>query len=593
MCGIFGFVGTQGDVATMVVDALRKLEYRGYDSWGVAVSANGHIDIAKQAGRIPGQTQICSLPLAGIGFGHTRWATHGGVTDANAHPHVDCTGRFAIIHNGIIENFRQLRSRLADAGHVFHSETDSEVVAHLIEERVGSNSDPADVVDGVRTAFAQLRGLNAIIVLDNLTRQLVAAKNVSPLVIGRGPEGLYIASDSVALIERATEVHYLDDSEVVALRADGITACRRSDGEPITLEFNPLLLAASDTSLGDYDYFLEKEIHEQPSVLRRIGRDYSEYVQGLAHLIDHANGSFLIGCGTASYAALTGSYLFSRIAHRHVNYVLGSEFKYHEHFLTDRSLVIALSQSGETADIIEAVMAAKRAGAKVAALVNVAGSTLDRMADFSIPLGAGPEQSVLSTKAFTAKVAILMLTAHVLNGSEHVGNEHLWRAVDGVEQALAPSSLGLIRQVADRIQAAEHCFTVGRGLSYPAALESALKIKEVSYIHAEGFAAGELKHGVIALVEEGTPCIVFSPLDETRDDILSSAMEMHSRGGFIVGVSPVNDDVFDLHIPVADVGDASPLVSVIPAQLLGYYLAVLRGLDPDKPRNLAKSVTVK
>lgn len=591
MCGIFGFVGTQGDVASMVVEALRKLEYRGYDSWGVAVSANGHIDVEKRAGRIPAETS--SLPLAGIGFGHTRWATHGGVTDANAHPHVDCNGRFAIIHNGIIENFRQLRGRLEASGHAFRSETDSEVVAHLIEEKVGTSGDQTEVVNGVRAAFAQLRGLNAIIVLDNVTRQLIAAKNVSPLVIGRGPEGIYIASDSVALIERASEVHYLDDAEVVALRPDGVHACRRVDGEPIELAFSPLLLETADTSLGNYDYYLEKEIHEQPSVLRRIGRDYSEYARGLAHLIDHAYGSFLIGCGTASYAALTGSYLFSRIAHRHVNYVLGSEFKYHEHFLTERSLVIALSQSGETADIIEAVMAAKQAGAKVAALVNVAGSTLDRMADFSIPLGAGPEQSVLSTKAFTAKVAILMLTAHVLNGSEHVGNEHLWRAVDGVEQALAPASVERIRQVAARIQTAEHCFTVGRGLSYPAALESALKIKEVSYIHAEGFAAGELKHGVIALVEAGTPCIVFSPLDETRDDILSSAMEMRSRGGLIVGVSPADDDVFDLHIPVADVGDASPLVSVIPAQLLGYDLAVLRSLDPDKPRNLAKSVTVK
>jgi len=290
---------------------------------------------------------------------------------------------------------------------------------------------------------------------------------------------------------------------------------------------------------------------------------------------------------------LSGAYLFSRIARRHVNFAVGSEFKYQEHFLTERSLVIALSQSGETADIIEAVMAAKRAGARVAALVNVPGSTLDRLADFSIHLGAGPEQSVLSTKAYTAKVAILMLTAHVLNGSEHVGREHLWRAVDGVEQALAPASERRVQEIADRIADQEHCFVIGRGLSYPTALEAALKIKEVSYIHAEGFAGGELKHGVIALVEDGTPCIVFSPLDETRDDILSGAMEMRSRGGFIIGVSPVAEEVFDVHVAVAEVGDASPLVGVIPAQLLGYYLAVRRGLDPDKPRNLAKSVTVK
>ncbi len=590
MCGIFGYVGATQPGGAMILDALRTLEYRGYDSWGVAVGANGHIDVAKKAGRIG--DAVAALPDAQIGFGHTRWATHGGVTDANAHPHLDCTGRFAVIHNGIIENYKGIKDRLIAAGHGFHSETDTEIVAHLIEESFDANG-RLDLVTAVRQVFGQLRGLNAIIVMDNRTHQLVAVKNVSPLVLGRGADSFYLASDAIALVGHATEVHYLEDGQVACLSSDGMSLWSAESGQRQEPEFHPLTLSAADMSLGGFPHFMIKEIHEQPGVLRRISMDYAEPVKELAALIRESYGAFLVGSGTASYAALSGSYLFSRIARRHVNFTVGSEFKYQEHFITDRSLVIALSQSGETADVIESVLAAKRRGAKIAALVNVAGSTLDRLADFSIPLGAGPEQCVLSTKAYTAKIAILLMTAHELNGSLHVARELLWQAVDGIETAIAPRSVDLIHSIASSIVEQEHCFIIGRGLSYPTALEAALKIKEVSYMHAEGFAGGELKHGVIALVDKGTPSIVFSPLDETRDDILSGAMEMRSRGGLIIGVSPENDHVFDLHIPVADVGDASPIINVIPAQLLGYHLALLRGLDPDKPRNLAKSVTVK
>ena len=590
MCGIFGYVGATQAGGEIILDALRKLEYRGYDSWGVAVGANGHIDVAKRAGRIG--DAVADVPDAKIGFGHTRWATHGGVTDENAHPHLDCTGRFAVIHNGIIENYRVIKDRLIARGHLFHSETDTEIVAHMIEDAVADDPD-RDLVSVVREVFAQLRGLNAIIVMDNHTHQLTAVKNVSPLVLGEGNKGFYLASDALALIGHVDRIHYLEDGQVARITADGVSLWSATTGATQAPNFEPLTLTATDTSLGIYPHFMIKEIHEQPDVLRRIGREYTDPVKELAALIRESYGAFLVGSGTASYAALSGSYLFSRIARRHVNFTVGSEFKYQEHFITDRSLVIALSQSGETADVIESVMAAKQRGAKIAALVNVRGSTLDRLADFSIPLGAGPEQCVLSTKAYTAKIAILLMVAHELNGSLHVARELLWQAVDGVEQAIAPESANLIRTIAASIVQREHAFIIGRGLSYPTALEAALKIKEVSYMHAEGFAGGELKHGVIALVEKGTPSIVFSPLDETRDDILSGAMEMRSRGGMIIGVSPERDRVFDAYIPVADVGDASPIVNVIPAQLLGYELALLRGHDPDKPRNLAKSVTVK
>lgn len=591
MCGIIGFVGNEQPLSSMLIEGLRRLEYRGYDSWGVAVGQNGTIEVAKRAGRIVPEAP--DLPSSAIGFGHTRWATHGGVTDQNAHPHVDCSGRFAVIHNGIIENFRKLRQQLIENGHTFVSDTDSEVIAHLVEEAVGHETDLQLVLDGIRNVFGQLRGLNAFIVLDNQARHLFAVKNVSPLVLGQSDTGSYIASDALALVEHVDEVHYLEDGAIAMIGPGTINLCDHQSGDEQDLNWQPLTISAGDTSLNGYPHFMIKEISEQPDVLRRIVTDGLEPVRGLAELIRESYGTFLVGSGTSSYAALSGSYLFSRIARRHVNYTVGSEFKYQEHFLTDRSLVVALSQSGETADVIEAVMAAKDRGAKIAALVNVSGSTLDRMADYSVHLNAGPEQCVLSTKAYVAKVAILLLTAHILNGSEHAGREILWQSIDGIEQLLSPIASDHIRNVAGQIVERNHCFVVGRGLSYPTALESALKIKEASYIHAEGFAGGELKHGVIALIDNGTPAIVFSPLDETRDDILSGAMEMKSRGAVIIGVSPENDEVFDIHVPVADVGDGSPIVNVVPAQLLGYQLALLRDLDPDKPRNLAKSVTVK
>jgi glucosamine--fructose-6-phosphate aminotransferase (isomerizing) len=591
MCGIFGYVGAESDTGDMVLSALRRLEYRGYDSWGVGVGCDGAIAIEKQVGKIG--TAVVDLPASEIGFGHTRWATHGGVTQANAHPLSDTSGRLAVIHNGIIENHRQLRERLIARGYRFQSDTDTEVVVHLVADRLEGGRSAGDVYCAVAEVFKELRGLNAIIILDQETQTLTAVKNVSPLVIGRGSTGFFVASDTLALAGHADEVMYLDDFEVAQLGLDGVRVISATTGERVAERWVPIPVDLGAADIGGYDHFLQKEIFEQPSVIERIAREQIDGVRELAAMIRESYGTFLVGCGTASYAALTGNYLFSRIARRHVNFVVGSEFAYQEHFLTDRSLVVAHSQSGETVDVIEPVLAAKARGAKIAALVNVKGSTLDRIADFSLHLEAGPEQAVLSTKAYSAKIATLLLTAHILNGSEHVGRDLLWRAVDGVRQTLTPTFVDRVRDVAARINDQTSMFVVGRGLSYPTALEAALKIKEVSYIHAEGFAGGELKHGVIALIEQGTPCIVYSPLDETRDDIISGAMELKVRGGYIIGISPEAEDVFDIHLPIADAGDASPLVMAPPAQMLGYQLAVLRGLDPDKPRNLAKSVTVK
>lgn len=588
MCGIFGYVGETGDIGPKVLAALKTLEYRGYDSWGVAVGAGSQIGVQKCTGKIGTASPV--FPQTDIAFGHTRWATHGGVTDANAHPHLDCNGRLAVIHNGIIENFRALRDELRDRGHRFHSETDSEVVAHLLEEELAQGS---DLISGLGRVFPRLEGLNAVIVMDTLSKELVAAKSVSPLVVGANGTATTIASDALALRDHADRLLYLEDHHLVRLRKADIELFDRRTMTQLTPEYVPVDLDAASPDLGEFPHFMAKEMAEQPEVLERLVRTGRVQIEAFAEAIKSSRGTFLVGCGTASYAALTGAYLFSRIAGIHINFVLGSEFKYQEHFLTPESLVVALSQSGETADIIEGMLAAQRRGARLGALVNSKRSTLDRMVDLSVHLQAGPEQCVLSTKAYTAKVAALILAAHSVAGTYDQGEAAVLNAAAGMRQMLTSSWVDQVRSIARRVSASEHLFVVGRGLSYPTALEAALKIKEVSYIHAEGFAGGELKHGVIALVTPGTPCVVYAPHDETRADILSGAMELRSRGGYIIGIGPEPDPVFDVHLPIPDVGDAAPLVQALPAQMLGYEVALLRGNDPDKPRNLAKSVTVK
>jgi glucosamine--fructose-6-phosphate aminotransferase (isomerizing) len=579
------------DVPGMTLHALRRLEYRGYDSWGIAVRNGKGIDVEKHVGKI-GQASTV-LPPSTIGFGHTRWATHGGVTEPNAHPHQDESRRVAVIHNGIVENYLTLKAGLIARGHTFRSETDTEVIVHLVEEALAHRDNPqSDLTWAVRHAFQQLEGLNAVIAMVMEKQELVAVKNVSPLIVGIADDAAYIASDVVALLDHTDRVVYLEDRQVATL-TPGHLVLSTLDGASLAAREERVTWKPDDAGLGAYPHFMAKEMAEQPAIIARLARDHGALAQDLADRINLAYGTFMLGCGTASYAALTGTYLFSRIAKRHINFILGSEFKYHEHFITPRSLVIALSQSGETADIIEGMNTARARGAQVGALVNVPGSTLARLADVVVPLTAGPEQCVLSTKAYTAKIATLLLAAYALDGRLAEGRALLARAAAAVTDALTGECADIVRDIAARIVGKEHLYVIGRGLAYPTALESALKIKEVSYMHAEGFAGGELKHGVIALIEQDTPCLVYAPMDETRADILSGAMEMRARGGFIIGVSPQPDEAFHVHIPVADVGDASPLVNVIPAQLLGYHLALLRGYDPDKPRNLAKSVTVK
>ncbi len=592
MCGIFGYVGRHGDAAGIVLRGLKKLEYRGYDSWGIAVAQRGRVVVDKRIGKIG--DAMPELPPSAVGIGHTRWATHGGVTEANAHPHLDCVGRLALIHNGIVSNYRELRDPLAQAGHRFCSQTDTEVVAHLLEECLERTpAGPEQLVAATISAFRRLQGLNAIAVLDVRTGQLAAAKSGSPLVLGWGDDGNMLASDFSALLEHTRRVTFVEDGHAVLVGRETNRLFDVGTGRELTPAITQVGWDAAATELSGYPDYMTKEIHEQPTVLRRLAGAGGEPARRLAAMLREAGDVFVIGCGTAGHAALAAQYLLARIAGRRVTFTTASEFSYLREFVAQGSLVVALSQSGETIDVIDAVRAARRRGARVAALVNVEGSTLWRLADVVVPLGAGPERCVLATKSFTAKLALLLLTAYELAGQSEAGAALVAGAADEMERLLADDRRDLIRRIADRIYRRDHLFVIGRGPSYPLALEAALKVKEVSYVHAEGFAGGELKHGVIALVEPGTPCLVLAPRDETHEDIMAGAMEVKARGAMLVGVSPDPHEAFDHHIPVADLGAATAIVNAAPAQLLGYYLALLRGHDPDKPRNLAKSVTVK
>jgi glucosamine--fructose-6-phosphate aminotransferase (isomerizing) len=592
MCGIFGYVGNESDAAGIVLRALKKLEYRGYDSWGVGVTQGEQVVMEKRVGKIG--DAVPNLPASALGLGHTRWATHGGVTEPNAHPHLDCAGRLALVHNGIVSNYRELRDLLARAGHRFRSETDTEVVAHLVEECLGQTpAGPDQLVRATMTAFRQLQGLNAIAVLDGRSGQLAAAKSGSPLVLGWSEHRNMLASDYSALLEHTRRVTFVEDRQAVLVSRETNRLFDVDTGRELTPEITEVQWEAAATELSGYPDYMTKEIHEQPAVLRRLAQGWGDHARRLAAMLTDARDVFVVGCGTAGHAALAAQYFLARIAGRRVTFATGSEFPYLGDFVAEGSLVLAFSQSGETIDVIEAVRAARQRRARIAALVNVEGSSLWRLADYAVPLGAGPERCVLATKSFTAKLAIVLLTAYELTGQLEAGVALVEGAAVEIERLLADDRRDLIRQIADGIYRRDHLFVIGRGPSYPLALEAALKVKEVSYVHAEGFAGGELKHGVIALIEPGTPCLVLAPRDETHDDIMAGAMEVKARGAMLIGLSPEPDEAFDYHIPVADLGPATAIVNAAPAQLLGYYLALLRGHDPDKPRNLAKSVTVK
>lgn len=587
MCGIFGYVGRSNQAPSFVLEGLKRLEYRGYDSWGIAVKAGQQLLLEKHVGKIGGAHTL--LPASHLGIGHTRWATHGGVTDENAHPHLDCTKTVAVVHNGIIDNFQELKDMLVKKGHKFVSETDTEVIPHLIEEYLKIEG----FASSVRDAFNRLEGLNAIVTAYAPSTEIIAAKTGSPLIVGIGPSGLFVASDAIGILPHTKKIIFLDDHQMVIL-GKRVKVISLPVGHEITPKVQTVDWKFEEAEKGVFRHFLEKEIFEQPRIITHIATNLDDSIETLARRVQDAFGTFFVGCGSAAHTALAGTYLFSRIAKKHVNFATGSEFCYLEDYLTPRSLVIAMSQSGETIDVINPVNKAQEKGAHVTAIVNVLGSTLYRLADEKILLGVGTERAVIATKSVIAMLAVLLLVVYSIVDELPVGKKLLQQAAADVSRVLRKNNLAKLRALTKKLKKYEHIYLLGRGLSSVVALEAALKIKETSYVHAEGFAGGDLKHGVIALIEKGTPCIFFAPNDETYVDIISNAQEVKARGGYIIGVGPKNNQVFDDWIETADLKEATMLPQVVIAQLLSYYLALERGIeDPDKPRNLAKSVTVK
>jgi len=611
MCGIFGYTGAPTDAAGMVFAGLKRLEYRGYDSWGIAVGAGDAVHRARDVGKL--DAAPTQLPRAGLALGHTRWATTGAVTTENAHPQLGCTDYLALVHNGIVENYAALRLGLLQRGHHFTSETDTEVAIHLLEEELAAGDEGAagssagGLAEALRRVSLQLHGLNALAALDVRGGELAAVKNGSPLIVGLDGGGdadgggsgggsggaSYLASDMATLLAHTRRLVYVRDNQVVSLRPDGVSLYKAETGAPVALEVEDVDWRPEEAELDGYHHFLEKEIWEQSPLLRRIASDGLAQAGRLAQFLAGARALHFVACGTAYHAALAGRYLLAREAGRAAVAAHAHEFGFFAELVGEGDGIVAFSQSGETIDVLDAVRAGRARGARLAALVNVPGSTLTREVELSLMLGAGPEKSVLSTKTFTAKVAYLLLAAGALAGDPRRHVPALEAAAADIEAMRDDGRLDLVRDVAHRIVDRDALFVLGRGLGYPLALEAALKIKEVSYIHAEGLPAGELKHGAIALIEPGTPVIVFVPAGADEGALLASAGEVKARGAYVVGVGPRHHPVFDAHLPVRAEGTAYLLAASPVVQRLAYELALLRGADPDRPRNLAKSVTVR
>ncbi len=590
MCGIIGFLGNER-VAPVMLDCLKTLEYRGYDSAGMATVDNGNIWCRKGVGAVKAvnkEHRLDELP-GNVGIGHVRWATHGRVSDGNAHPHLDCKSEIALVHNGIIDNYQSLR-RLLKSRHRFTSETDTEVVCHLMEDYM---ADGASLQGALLGAISQLEGSYALVAISSKEPdKIVVAKKESPLVVGMGAQGYFVASDIVSLLGRAERVIPLDDGEVAVVSRSGIAVL---DGEGQEVKKQPEQIACEweIPSRNGHDHYMLKEIFEEPDAIETALRQDDGLLLELALEILRGKQVVITASGTSRHAALIGRYLFSDLAGKLCEVVMGSEFEYFANSIDKSTVVIAISQSGETADVIAGVKIAKANGARIISMVNVPGSTLTRMSDKVIYLNCGPELCVAATKSFMAQLVLFyLLTFAMLNKLDH-GRRCLRKISSQIRKNLNTNGEKVVK-LGREIKDKPDFYFLARGINFAIALEGALKLKEISYIHAEGMPAGELKHGTLALMEKGTPVLAICPNDHTYYDTLSNAMETKSRGAFIIGLSDKNNEIFDEWIKLPKVEEIFyPLVSVVPLQLLAYYAALSRGKDPDRPRNLAKSVTVK
>ena len=610
MCGIVGYVGHR-DALSVIVPGLHRLEYRGYDSAGIATVNKGTLDVRKTTGKISALETLIEVdrPVGTLAIGHTRWATHGRPTDANAHPHVDCQSTLAVVHNGIIENYRELRKTLAAEGHRFRSQTDTEVIAHLIERHLTD-----DLADAVRQAARDLHGAYAAACISaDAPGTLVAfRRGSSPLVVGYGQGEMFLASDVPALLGKTHEVLVLEDGDLVVLTANGISVSSL-DGAPVRR--SPLVVDADSEAAekSGYPHFMLKEIFEQPEAVRntmleRVDTEAPDIripELGLKNRdLAGLNRLCFVACGTSWHAALVGKYLVEEFARLPVEVDIASEFRYRRPVVDSRVLTVPISQSGETADTLAALQEAMARGSRAVAICNVVGSSLAREADGVVYTRAGIEIGVASTKAFTAQLVAVTLLALKLGLARGFAEPALVRQVlkglielpDLLSVVLEQSEV--IRGVAERLADRDHFLYLGRGLSFPLALEGALKLKEISYVHAEGYAAGEMKHGPIALVDRHMPVVAITPRGTTYEKMTSNIEEIRARDGVVVAVATTGDDEisskadFVISVP-ATLEWLQPLLVTVPLQLLAYHVGVLRGCDVDQPRNLAKSVTVE
>ena len=628
MCGIVGYVGHR-EASQFLIEGLRRLEYRGYDSSGVAaIDSGGHMTVTKTKGRIENLVEcLAQNPICGkIGVGHTRWATHGQPSDENAHPHIGGSEVLAIVHNGVIENYQQLKEHLINKGYIFHSATDSEIIGHLISDCLQNASEAeingiatqsvagtyAPLVAAVKHAIAQLRGTYGIVVLfRDYPDVLVCARLGSPMVIGVGEGEHFIASDATAMVGHTDKIVYLADHELAVITHDSLQVMHRDQGQ-IAHAVQTLEQDDSSVSLAGYAHYMLKEIHEQPQSLRnamrgRLSQDDATAVFGGLNLgtqqLRQVDRIILTACGTSWHAALVGEYVIEELAGIPVEVEYASELRYRNPPLGDKTLVFAITQSGETADTLAALRECKRKGHHTLAICNVVGSTIAQESEGGIYLHAGPEIGVASTKAFTAQCTVLAMLAlffgrqrHVSYGAGRAIIQHLEQLPERVEQALGCDEA--VQEIAKKYQHCNNFLYLGRQYNFPTALEGALKLKEISYIHAEGYPAAEMKHGPIALVDEKTPSVFVIPPDFVYEKVMANMEEIKARGGSIIAivsegdteVCKLTDDIIE--VPLVD-DFLQPIVMSVPLQLLAYHIAVLRDCDVDKPRNLAKSVTVE
>ncbi len=607
MCGIMGYVGPQ-DATPILVDGLRRLEYRGYDSAGVAVT-NGSIHIRKAQGKLVNLEKLLEAePLEGsVGIGHTRWATHGVPSDANAHPHTDPSGEFVVVHNGIIENFQTLKEALEEAGAAFSSETDTEVLAHLIAREYDG-----DIVEAVRKTVALSEGAYAMVVMSKREPgKIVAVRKISPLVVGLGDGETFLASDIPAVLHRTREFMIIEDNEMVIVTADGATV-ETIDGEPIDREVIHIDWDAQQAEKGGYDHFMLKEINEQPAVVTetlagRLDEDGTVWLEdvhfddGYVRALDRV---WITACGTAYHAGLIGQEIFRRVLRLPANVEYAHELRYADPIIGPNQLTIAISQSGETADTLAAARQAGDHGSRMLAITNVVGSTLARYADDILYTRAGPEISVASTKAYMAMLIAQYLLALRIGAVLGTVDAELATAIahglhqmpSVVEEVLSRESEAVA--AAEEIKGVSDVYFIGRGLDYAIAMEGSLKLKEISYLHSEAMPAGELKHGTLALITDGVPVIVILTQRAVYDKTISAVQEVKARGGKIIAVAYDTDTEIgkyaDIVMRIPDIEDLlGPVAAVVPLQLLAYHVARMAGHDIDQPRNLAKSVTVE